>query len=600
MSIRNNLRFFQVLLILLAFLLEYYAAYGTEVLSCTEINDVFTKVAKENDLAFPACQCYYNPEFFPDYLSSQVSTPSPWIGCGRQKMPHVFKTLSALNKTEISKLWIWDSLINIVPAKMFLQVRPITLSIQHSGVSVFRPSAFEKIGSNLKVLELRHNLLKSFEPLMSDHLRNLSVLDLAENKISKVFIGKGQLAFFPELETLVLNDNRLSLIEDGAFDCLKNLRILNLAGNNLTSVKSEMFDGLESLEELYLQNNNFVNFRLTNRMPLRNLKILNLESNKLSVIVLERMAMLEKLVLSKNNIASIKDVEVVDNCNLKMLTLDHNTIKQIRQVDLAQLQQCKSLEVLSVAGNMVKYIEPNAFKPLNNLKILSLDNNEITAISTLSNITTGNCSFLYPLTVLENLYLSNNEITKISKNDLITLKSLKVLDLDSNQIQEVSPEALRNLSLSSLYLANNRLSNLPKGLFDSAAMYIERIDLSGNPWHCISNEKWLPLWAEKIIDHTLRSSLVGCIKSVEKSEAHNSMITVIAGGLAVVSLLSLFAIAFLYFEDGRRMKHVPSDLLLLVSDVDDARQPLNDETTTEKDTSLSSNTAKKRVTFDGV
>lgn len=37
-------------------------------------------------------------------------------------MPHVFNALKALNGTVISKLWIWDSLINIIPAGMFSQV----------------------------------------------------------------------------------------------------------------------------------------------------------------------------------------------------------------------------------------------------------------------------------------------------------------------------------------------------------------------------------------------------------------------------------------------------------------------------------------------
>jgi hypothetical protein len=46
-----------------------------------------------------------------------------WIGCTRQKMPSVFRAINALNETLISKLWIWDSLINIVPNDMFAHVR---------------------------------------------------------------------------------------------------------------------------------------------------------------------------------------------------------------------------------------------------------------------------------------------------------------------------------------------------------------------------------------------------------------------------------------------------------------------------------------------
>lgn len=71
-----------------------------------------------------ACQCYLETP------STSINSGGGsldfsdriWLGCSRQKMPQVFSALNALNETLISKLWIWDSLINIIPTDMFAQV----------------------------------------------------------------------------------------------------------------------------------------------------------------------------------------------------------------------------------------------------------------------------------------------------------------------------------------------------------------------------------------------------------------------------------------------------------------------------------------------
>ncbi|VDO48152.1 unnamed protein product [Onchocerca flexuosa] len=151
-------------------------------------------------------------------------------------MPQVFSALNALNETMISKLWIWDSLINIIPADMFAQVRPRILSIERSGLSLFRPGAFSKIGRRLQVLQLRNNIIKRIEPVMFKDLDRLKVLDLGGNKISSIVAG--ELDRLKDLETLILSGNQISSIEDGAFASLSNLKTLNLANNKLMNISA--------------------------------------------------------------------------------------------------------------------------------------------------------------------------------------------------------------------------------------------------------------------------------------------------------------------------------------------------------------------------
>ena len=157
-----------------------------------------------------------------------------WIGCTRQNMPSVFRALNSLNETLISHLWIWNSLINILPNDMFAKVRPKILTIENSRVSVFRAGAFGNIGRRLKSLHLKNNILKSIEKQTFSDLNALETLDLTGNKLTE--IKAGQLDTLVYLETLMLSDNQINHIEDGAFKNLINLKTLNMANNKLTNI----------------------------------------------------------------------------------------------------------------------------------------------------------------------------------------------------------------------------------------------------------------------------------------------------------------------------------------------------------------------------
>ena len=59
------------------------------------------------------------------------------------------------------------------------------------------------------------------------------------------------------IESLLLNHNRLNFLEYNAFNNLSNLKVLRLDNNCLTEINSAQFNSMNNLKELYLWNNKF-------------------------------------------------------------------------------------------------------------------------------------------------------------------------------------------------------------------------------------------------------------------------------------------------------------------------------------------------------
>ncbi|VDN57939.1 unnamed protein product [Dracunculus medinensis] len=526
---------------------------------------------KDGFCEWAACQCYLETP------STSINSGGGsldfsdriWLGCSRQKMPQVFSALNALNETLISKLWIWDSLINIIPTDMFAQVRPRILSIERSGLSVFRIGAFANIGRRLRVLQLKNNILKKIDAAMFKDLDRLKILDLSGNKLS--LITKDQLSSLKDLETLIISDNQLSYIENGTFSALNNLKMLNLANNKLTNITRDTFANLISLEHLNLQNNNIMDLDWNAFTHMRNLKTLNLGNNHISKVDIRGLKSLEKLFLNNNSIQSLKNVSLRTLPNLSVLNLDRNAITQIFDGDLHSLGESVRLQSLSMAANQIKNIEARAFKPVHRLTKLSLQDNQISILTT--NEGEAKISFLHPLKKVTDLFLSNNRLSRISDADLSSLHSLKILAVDHNEIEKIDVRAFVELPLNRLYLNHNRLQFIDKGVLEMLPSDLDVIDISGNPWQCICGEEWINDFLIPFGDKVITDGSMGCIETkicldrINEESEHSIWITVIASILAAASLCMLAVIALMCSEWKFKLsKTLSSDRLRLIPD----------------------------------
>uniref|UniRef100_A0A8C1X843 LRRCT domain-containing protein n=1 Tax=Cyprinus carpio TaxID=7962 RepID=A0A8C1X843_CYPCA len=133
-----------------------------------------------------------------------------------------------------------------------------------------------------------------------------------------------------------------------------------------------------------------------------------------------------------------------------------------------------SVNSLTMAYQGITEIGPQTFDKFQNLKTLNLDNNDLSQVSS---------DWFSHQVTLEILRLSNNKITTLDHNSLDGLPNLLTLDLSQNQIHYITPSSLLGLSkLRQLDLSNNKLTHLSMDVF--LTLNGTKIHLDRNPWDC--------------------------------------------------------------------------------------------------------------------
>ncbi|XP_008851119.1 toll-like receptor 7 [Nannospalax galili] len=259
-----------------------------------------------------------------------------------------------------------------------------------------------------------------------------------------------------------------------------NTTNLTLTINHIPNISPGSFHGLNHLEEIDFRCNcvptqlgpkdNVCTKRLQIRpgsfSKLTYLKSLYLDGNQLLEIPQDLPSGLQLLSLEANNIFSIMKENLTELVNIEELYLGQNCYYG---------NPC----------NVSYLIEKDAFLILRNLKVLSLKDNNITAVPT-----------ILPSTLTE-LYLYNNIIEKIQEDDFNNLNQLQILDLSGNcprcynvpypctpcennsplQIHKNAFDTLTELKI--LRLHSNSLQRVPPKWFKNMKN-LQELDLSQN------------------------------------------------------------------------------------------------------------------------
>ena len=154
-----------------------------------------------------------------------------------------------------------------------------------------------------------------------------------------------------------LNDNKISDVRPEMWTGVTSLRRLLLSNNSIARSPEAGFQGLSRLEDLWLYGNDLRGVTSEVWVGLHSLRGLFLEKNKISPLPANAFGGLDKrqeLYLYDNKITEIK-ANIFD--------------KDLRSLRKVQLQ-----------NNKITFIQPGTFSNQNNLNLLRLSNNRLSAL----------------------------------------------------------------------------------------------------------------------------------------------------------------------------------------------------------------------------
>ena len=204
------------------------------------------------------------------------------------------------------------------------------------------------------------------------------------------------------------------------------------------------------------------------------------------------LAAIESLSLLRRGIDSVHAGDFAGLSNLKVLSLEHNQLADLPEGVFAGLV---NLQNLVLSYNRLTNLPEGIFTGLSKLQRLTLSSNRLVSLPT---------DAFAGISNLESLRLNHNELASLPDGIFAGLSKLRSLNLESNQLNDISVGLLADQSdlnhvrlgfslladvpddlfaglakLQTLSLAGNRLVELPAGLFAGLAN-LERLDLGAN------------------------------------------------------------------------------------------------------------------------
>uniref|UniRef100_A0A8C9QSR8 Slit guidance ligand 1 n=1 Tax=Spermophilus dauricus TaxID=99837 RepID=A0A8C9QSR8_SPEDA len=338
-------------------------------------------------------------------------------------------------------------------------------------------------------------------------------LRLNNNEIS-ILEATGMFKKLTHLKKINLSNNKVSEIEDGAFEGAASVSELHLTANQLESIRSGMFRGLDGLRTLMLRNNRISCIHNDSFTGLRNVRLLSLYDNQITTIspgAFDTLQALSTLNLLANPF----------NCNCQLAWLGDWLRKRkivtgnprcqnpdfLRQIPLQDVafpdfrceegqeeggclprpqcpQECACLDTVVRCSNKHLRALPKGIPK--NVTELYLDGNQFTLVP-------GQLSAFKYLQLVD---LSNNKISTLSNSSFTNMSQLTTLILSYNALQCIPPLAFQGLrSLRLLSLHGNEVSTLPEGIFADVTS-LSHLAIGANPLYCDCHLRWLSSWVK--------------------------------------------------------------------------------------------------------
>ncbi len=309
---------------------------------------------------------------------------------------------------------------------------------------------------NIKKLELEY--LKDFSGITSDTFtdcKKLESLRIATNSL--IDLPDGLFKNQANLRELNLKDKHLKL-RVSPFEGLKNFK-LSFRFMDLKEIEENFFQSLNITTLSYGGNQDHFDeytFPIESLNSQETIEHLDIVMTNLSRLpdnfgpILGSMKQLKEINLKKNLIGSVE--AFVDLPNVESINLNQNKIVEL---PANAFKGCPRLSVLKLSENPIKALRSDEFVQLTGLMKLDFSFTRMTSI--------GPTTF-HPLKSLETLDLNgalkSGQLNNIEKELFINSTKLRSLDLSSNRIQAIHPEAFKSLrDLHHLELSGNKCVN---------------------------------------------------------------------------------------------------------------------------------------------
>uniref|UniRef100_A0A915PP18 Ig-like domain-containing protein n=1 Tax=Setaria digitata TaxID=48799 RepID=A0A915PP18_9BILA len=206
--------------------------------------------------------------------------------------------------------------------------------------------------------------------------------------------------------------------------------------------------------------------------------------------------------------------------HLKRLNLEYNRIYSIPHEAFTSL---RSLEEVNLSHNWISQISENAFKNLRTLRKISLDGNYLETLPSSVDMHT-----------VQELYLNDNLIRTVP-SELLIFPNLTTLSLANNKISFMQSKALINCyKLENLNLAQNYFHEVPREILQNVASTLIKLNLSSTPIMMIKDGDFANLSA------------------IQEIDLSNTKITIIEEN----SFWNLPKLVKLYLNDNSELKHL--------------------------------------------
>ncbi|KAL6935260.1 hypothetical protein ACO0R3_001234 [Hanseniaspora guilliermondii] len=334
------------------------------------------------------------------------------------------------------------------------------------------PVIFYQKAEEIESLDLSANA-NSFLPLdFIESATSLTSLRMVSVRASKF---PQNITHITTLISLELSRNFIKSIPE-SINMLKNLTILNLQSNRLSSLPAG-FGSLKHLQLLDLSSNLFTEYpEVINECT--NLLQVDLSSNRIYKIPenINNLTKLAKLNFAYNNLTAVPNLK--DMVNLRTINLKDNLIHSFKS-------SSKSLQYIYLSDNRISEFEDE----LPNLRTLDVAKNPLTSVYFKENV----------MNFLTTLNLSKANLTIVPSIIWKKFVKLRRLELDENNLTQIS-EAIENLTeLNYLSFSRNKLESLPKSIVKLKKLRF--LDLHSN-----NIAEFVPDWGKMQLTHLNLSS----------------------------------------------------------------------------------------------